>query len=254
MMSDLHGLFLQMERQRQLDSEDSATSQLLDRCLPLLQNTPGQLQNSIQLLLQENQESPELVEQFTEDVKRILVSLLKQLSQIKQAYTTCPLSPSTLPDFLATSSLQRDENSSQESVPSFYNRSSLSMEPMSLVPRSENENESVTAQTASPCRSQEDLQNVEVKHVFLQMENETKRVQIASRNVTLSALRMLFVEHFQFHPGQHDFPKIYVHDRQHGIYYELQEPSSVENGSILKLWTECTFPHGLSLLFNMHCA
>ena len=74
--------------------------------------------------------------------------------------------------------------------------------------------------------------------LYLQIQEETKRV-VYTGEMSLAALRMLFLETFNFNPGQDDFPKIYVHDAKNKIYYDLQDPAGLQDGSVLKLWSDC---------------
>ncbi|KAK4050371.1 Bud site selection protein 6 [Microbotryomycetes sp. JL201] len=71
--------------------------------------------------------------------------------------------------------------------------------------------------------------------IFLQIGRDVKKVKLASPPGEISNLKLLFVEKFQYNPGQQDFPLIYVRDRDAGVYYELEDLSDVRNGSVLSL-------------------
>ncbi|KAF9917690.1 Bud site selection protein 6 [Lobosporangium transversale] len=57
--------------------------------------------------------------------------------------------------------------------------------------------------------------------LFLQVGKSVKKTKFEGE-LTHSALRMLFMEKFQYNPGQEDFPTIYVKDPNTNIHYELE--------------------------------
>ena len=46
---------------------------------------------------------------------------------------------------------------------------------------------------------------------------------------------MLFMEKFQYNPGQEDFPTIYVKDPHTNIHYELESLGDVKQNAFLSL-------------------
>ncbi|KAK4052224.1 Bud site selection protein 6 [Microbotryomycetes sp. JL221] len=72
-------------------------------------------------------------------------------------------------------------------------------------------------------------------HIFLQIGRDVKKVELICQP-TLSSLKQLFIEKFQFNPGpRQDFPNVYVRDREVGVHYELEDLNDVKNGSVLSL-------------------
>ncbi|KAF9976730.1 Bud site selection protein 6 [Actinomortierella ambigua] len=70
--------------------------------------------------------------------------------------------------------------------------------------------------------------------LFLQVGKSVKKTKFEGE-LTHSALRMLFMEKFQYNPGQEDFPTIYVKDPQTNIHYELESLADVKSNAFLSL-------------------
>ncbi|KAF8973416.1 Bud site selection protein 6 [Entomortierella lignicola] len=70
--------------------------------------------------------------------------------------------------------------------------------------------------------------------LFLQVGKSVKKTKFEG-GLTLSGLRMLFMEKFQYNPGQEDFPTIYVKDPQTNIHYELESLTDVKQNAFLSL-------------------
>ena len=70
--------------------------------------------------------------------------------------------------------------------------------------------------------------------VFLQLGREVKKVKLESP-VTMPALRVAFIEKFQYNPGLSDFPDIYIRDPVIGIQYQLEDVQEIKAGSVLSL-------------------
>ncbi|KAF9951254.1 Bud site selection protein 6 [Mortierella alpina] len=70
--------------------------------------------------------------------------------------------------------------------------------------------------------------------LFLQVGKSVKRTRFEGE-LTHSALRMLFMEKFQYNPGQEDFPTIYVKDTHTNIHYELESLADVKQNAFLSL-------------------
>lgn len=70
--------------------------------------------------------------------------------------------------------------------------------------------------------------------VFLQLGREVKKVSI-ERGVSVSSLRMLFVDKFSYSPGQDNFPDIYIRDPSSGVMYELEDVDEVKDRCLLSL-------------------
>ncbi|KAF9961216.1 hypothetical protein BGZ70_008343 [Mortierella alpina] len=70
--------------------------------------------------------------------------------------------------------------------------------------------------------------------LFLQVGKSVKKTKFEGE-LTHSALRMLFMEKFQYNPGQEDFPTIYVKDTHTNIHYELESLADVKQNAFLSL-------------------
>ena len=70
--------------------------------------------------------------------------------------------------------------------------------------------------------------------VFLQVGREVKKAKM-DPGLTLSSLRMLFVDKFAYNPGQEDFPGIYIRDPSSGVQYELEDTDEVKDNCLLSL-------------------
>ncbi|KAI0752682.1 actin interacting protein 3-domain-containing protein [Daedaleopsis nitida] len=70
--------------------------------------------------------------------------------------------------------------------------------------------------------------------VFMQVGREVKKV-IIEPGLSLSSLRMLFVDRFSYSPGQDNFPSIYIRDPSSGVQYELEDVDEVKEKVLLSL-------------------
>jgi len=70
--------------------------------------------------------------------------------------------------------------------------------------------------------------------LFLQVGKSVKKTKFEGE-LTHSGLRMLFMEKFQYNPGQDDFPTIYVKDPHTNIHYELESLADVQQNAFLSL-------------------
>lgn len=82
------------------------------------------------------------------------------------------------------------------------------------------------------------------KTLFLQLGKDVKKTHFEGQ-VTIPALRMLFVERFAYTPGTGDFPGIYIREPTSGVQYELEDLSEVHNHSLLSLNVEGRCDNGL---------
>lgn len=76
--------------------------------------------------------------------------------------------------------------------------------------------------------------------VFLQVGREVKKVMIEP-GLSLSMLRVLFVDKFAYSPGQDNFPAIYIRDPSSGVQYELEDVDEVKEKVLLSLNIEREF-------------
>ncbi|QRW03026.1 actin-interacting protein 3 [Ceratobasidium sp. AG-Ba] len=70
--------------------------------------------------------------------------------------------------------------------------------------------------------------------VFLQLESQVRKAEFEP-GMTLAALRILFVEKFQYNPGLDNFPDIYIRDPTSQVMYELEDINEVKEKSLLSL-------------------
>lgn len=78
--------------------------------------------------------------------------------------------------------------------------------------------------------------------VYLQIGRDVKKVRLEERP-SVAALRVLFIERFQYNPGHADFPNIYLRDPIVGVQYELEDMAEVKNGSVISLNIDSEFWH-----------
>ncbi|OWZ72294.1 hypothetical protein AYX14_02263 [Cryptococcus neoformans] len=70
-------------------------------------------------------------------------------------------------------------------------------------------------------------------NVFLQIGRKTKR-HVLELPITLEALKLVFMERFEYDPGKEDFPDVYIRDRD-GMEYELEGIEDLREGCTLCL-------------------
>ncbi|KAF9266830.1 AIP3-domain-containing protein [Marasmius fiardii PR-910] len=70
--------------------------------------------------------------------------------------------------------------------------------------------------------------------VFLQLGREVKKVSI-DPGLSMSSLRILFVDKFSYNPGLEKFPTIYIRDPSSGVQYELEDVDEVKEKCLLSL-------------------
>jgi len=70
--------------------------------------------------------------------------------------------------------------------------------------------------------------------VFMQIGKQVKKVSV-DLPATLSALRLLFMEKFEYDPGMEDFPDVYIRDHRTGMQFELEDMAELKEGSVLNL-------------------
>lgn len=71
--------------------------------------------------------------------------------------------------------------------------------------------------------------------IFLQFGRDVKKAKLDTGPPTITSLRMLFMDRFQYSPGTDDFPAIYLRDPQSGVQYELEDMSEVKDRVVLSL-------------------
>ena len=94
--------------------------------------------------------------------------------------------------------------------------------------------ESSSSATPAPKPLPSDPVTPESITVFLQVGLEVKKAKM-DPGLTLSSLRMLFVDKFAYNPGQEDFPAIYIRDPSSGVQYELEDTDEVKDNCLLSL-------------------
>jgi hypothetical protein len=91
-----------------------------------------------------------------------------------------------------------------------------------------------SGESSAAATQQSQLSNVAV---FLQIGRQVKKATI-DLPVTLSALRLLFMERFDYDPGMEDFPDVYVRDNRTGVHFELEDMEDLKEGATLSLSIE----------------
>ncbi|WWC57870.1 uncharacterized protein I303_100405 [Kwoniella dejecticola CBS 10117] len=67
--------------------------------------------------------------------------------------------------------------------------------------------------------------------LFLQIGRQVKKATV-DLPVTLSNLRLLFMERFEYDPGMEDFPDVYIRDNRTGVQFELEDMDELKDGSL----------------------
>lgn len=70
--------------------------------------------------------------------------------------------------------------------------------------------------------------------LFLQIGRQVKKATI-ELPITLSSLRLLFMERFEYDPGMEDFPDVYMRDTKTGVQFELEDMEDLKEGCVLSL-------------------
>ncbi|WVQ94003.1 hypothetical protein IAU59_001081 [Kwoniella sp. CBS 9459] len=70
--------------------------------------------------------------------------------------------------------------------------------------------------------------------VFLQIGRQVKKATI-DLPASMSNLRLLFMERFEYDPGMEDFPDVYIRDNRTGVQFELEEMEDMKDGCVLSL-------------------
>ncbi|OCF59952.1 hypothetical protein L486_02625 [Kwoniella mangroviensis CBS 10435] len=70
--------------------------------------------------------------------------------------------------------------------------------------------------------------------VFLQIGRQVKKATV-DLPVSMSNLRLLFMERFEYDPGMEDFPDVYIRDNRTGVQFELEDMEEVKDGCVLNL-------------------
>ncbi|KAK7207798.1 actin interacting protein 3-domain-containing protein [Myxozyma melibiosi] len=73
--------------------------------------------------------------------------------------------------------------------------------------------------------------------VFIQLDRKIKKVWLDADDVSLAALRLLFVERFSYSPGSENFPAMSIQDKETGVKYDLDETTimDITSGSLIIL-------------------
>jgi hypothetical protein len=70
--------------------------------------------------------------------------------------------------------------------------------------------------------------------IFLQIGRRVKKATV-ELPATFSALRLLFMERFEYDPGLEDFPEVYIRDNRTGVQFELEDMEDLKEGCVLSL-------------------
>lgn len=70
--------------------------------------------------------------------------------------------------------------------------------------------------------------------IFLQIGRRVKKATV-ELPASFSALRLLFMERFEYDPGLEDFPEVYIRDNRTGVQFELEEMEDLKEGCVLSL-------------------
>ena len=75
--------------------------------------------------------------------------------------------------------------------------------------------------------------------IFLQIGRQVRKARL-ELPVTMSSLRLLFMERFEYDPGMENFPDVYTRDNRTGVQFELESMEDLSEGCVLSLDIERT--------------
>ena len=75
--------------------------------------------------------------------------------------------------------------------------------------------------------------------IFLQIGRQVRKARL-ELPVTMSSLRLLFMERFEYDPGMENFPDVYTRDNRTGVQFELESMGDLREGCVLSLDIERT--------------
>ncbi|KAK9371376.1 actin interacting protein 3-domain-containing protein [Lipomyces kononenkoae] len=95
-----------------------------------------------------------------------------------------------------------------------------------------------TEENATPSSGnvQEDMQ-ADTLPIFIQLGRQVKKAVLDKSDISIAAVRLLFIERFSYSPGVENFPDLYIQDKDSGIRYELEESTigDISAGSVVSL-------------------
>ncbi|KAF9322033.1 Bud site selection protein 6 [Podila horticola] len=219
-----------------------------------LAHIPDDLRNCLETALGE-EPSPSSLDQYLPKIKEVIINLLQGLRQKQNIYreqheaktaryqassptnSTSPTpstsrSKSSGANFRQPTSMRPPELESIIGGASTVRSQSLSAGPQPTFSISTPRDEPLHAETLASLRKIEPVDSSLT--LFLQVGKSVKKTRFEG-DLTHSGLRMLFMEKFQYNPGQDDFPMIYVKDPQTNIHYELESMADVKQNAFLSL-------------------
>ncbi|KAK9320080.1 actin interacting protein 3-domain-containing protein [Lipomyces orientalis] len=73
--------------------------------------------------------------------------------------------------------------------------------------------------------------------IFIQLGRQVKKAVLDKSDISIAAVRLLFIERFSYSPGAENFPELYILDKDAGVRYELEESTigDICAGSVVSL-------------------
>ncbi|KAK9246114.1 actin interacting protein 3-domain-containing protein [Lipomyces tetrasporus] len=73
--------------------------------------------------------------------------------------------------------------------------------------------------------------------IFIQLGRQVKKAVLDKSDISIAAVRLLFIERFSYSPGAENFPDLYILDKDAGVRYELEESTigDISVGSVVSL-------------------
>ncbi|KAK9238988.1 actin interacting protein 3-domain-containing protein [Lipomyces kononenkoae] len=73
--------------------------------------------------------------------------------------------------------------------------------------------------------------------IFIQLGRQVKKAVLDKSDISIAAIRLLFIERFSYSPGADNFPDLYIQDKDIGVRYELEESTigDISAGSVVSL-------------------
>ncbi|CAG8622144.1 11346_t:CDS:2 [Funneliformis caledonium] len=141
------------------------------------------------------------------------------------------------PEPVVPYSVEKDDDGTMNHEERTDENTSVGLQPVSELPKDEDASNASTVEKQDvklPTINIEEPQKKKSLTLYLQLGKGVKKIEYDG-DISIPAIRMLFIEKFQYNPGMDDFPNIYIKDPSLGIFYELEDLSEVKNKSVLAL-------------------
>ncbi|WWC67062.1 uncharacterized protein I206_100969 [Kwoniella pini CBS 10737] len=146
---------------------------------------------------------------------------------LPEAMTNAALHKAVGAESLAPDSVTNGDSSARPTTPTSDDQSDRSVR-IVKTPELDDINQHATPRPRSSVSAPSNVS------LFLQIGRQVKKA-VVDLPVTLSNLRLLFMERFEYDPGMEDFPDVYIRDNRTGVQFELEDMDELKDGCVLSL-------------------